>query len=107
MTKNEYDNLKVGDWVLFDELTQFNMGMNCEVLLDGKPHQIIKAGHYDLSYYRLGFDGVKCDQFIFGWCYHNWYHHMTKVNSPTPSDPEYIFLDIQKEVDIVIPRGDI
>ena len=103
MTLNEYENLKVGDWVRFINV-DIIIKISCIPLLDGKPHKIVRAG-MEAGYFRIGFDEVKHNScYKIGWCYDNSIKYMTKVNPPSEYDIDYIQLDIQKEIDICIPK---
>ena len=83
MTQEEYNNLKVGDLVLFDINTPFSWDSpdSCQTILDGKPHQIIDAGIED-GFYRLKFNEVKSNPYKLGWYYYNYLLYMTKVPPP-------------------------
>ena len=107
MTRKECINLKVGDWILFDINTPFgrNISDSCQPLLDGKPHQIIDAEIED-RFYRLKFNEVKSNPYKLGWCYYKYILYMTKVNPPEYFE-NYIQLDIQKEVDLIIPKEEL
>ena len=78
MTLTEYENLDVGDLVIFDG-NNYVVNARCEPLLDGAPHEIIKAG-IENGFYRIGFKEVSTEVYGIGYCYQSYIRRMTKIN---------------------------
>lgn len=101
MTNYEYNNLIVGDWVIFDDDTIFQWldheNSIYRILLDGQPHMIIRAG-IEGGYHRIGFEGVQTS-YENGWSYVGLCGQMHKV--PAKYLMQIVEFDDVKKGDII------